>query len=139
MDNDSLDRQQRAVTRETRTERAEEPPSARRTIAERGLKHKVDKRAAHITVPSKRLSAVTQGVRRQTQTRLKCKQDIATAGMENPLADLVSPKLSALESLAQEVPRVLGCKSRHRTGQNVSEHPVLMIESKRGPLGRIDE
>src|SRR5271167_3500241 len=135
MDDDSLDRQQRAVTREPSAERAEPPPSAGRTIAECRLKYKVDKRAAQITVAAKRLAAVTQCVGRQIQTCRQCKQDIATAGVENPFVDLALSKLSALESFSQHVPRILGGESRNGASQNVSKHSVLMLEAKRGPLG----
>jgi hypothetical protein len=71
--------------------------------------------------------------------RLECEQDIATASMENPLADLALPKVGALKSLSQDVRRMLCGESRYGTGQNVSQHSVLMLEPKRSPLRRIDK
>jgi hypothetical protein len=59
--------------------------------------------------------------------------------MENPLADLALSKVSALESLTQDIRRVLRGESRYCSRQNISEHPVLMLESKRRTLGWIDK
>jgi hypothetical protein len=59
--------------------------------------------------------------------------------MEHPLADLALSELGALKSLSQDVRRVLGGESGNGSRQNVSQHSVLMLESKRGALGGIDK
>jgi len=66
IDNDSLDRQQSAVTRESRTEGGQPPPSSRCAIAECGFEYKVDKRTAQVAIPAERVSAVTQRLGKQT-------------------------------------------------------------------------
>jgi|ERR1700691_1577540 hypothetical protein len=73
----------------------------------------------------------------QPEMGLKCEQNIATTGMENPFANLLLSKPSTLQSLDQDVLRVLCGESRDGSRQNVSQHSVLVLESKRGTLGGI--
>src|SRR5688572_7768448 len=131
----SSDLEKRPMAAESGAEGRHPPPAARRLLAQRGLQHEEDERAAQVAEARQQVAAAPHLLLGKLQRLAHPVEHRLAARVPDPVPYFMEGKVVGGKARLEDGSRVLGGELGHAPGEDVAQQAAALLHAQRVALG----